>query len=226
MINENHPRFASRRRAGTVSCSRQQLSHASDSQGPQAPSGAQIRHPHPSCRGSPPGFPRLTGALTLRLHPSCPGPSPGLSPSHRGSHTRTSSVLPGGPHPAFPVSLGLSHSDFIRPVWGLTGALTRALTSCLTASPAALHQTGRDEGGSTADPAGPPGRQKAQVRRLLPPTGVGRRRGWRDGRRGAAAPSSTGAPGPRRLAPTEGRARAAGRHACASGFNPPKGSTE
>ena len=132
----------------------------------------------------------------------------------------------GGPHPAFPVSPGLSHSDFIRPVWGLTGALTGALTSWLAASPAALHQTGRDEGGSTADPAGPPGRQKAQVRRLLPPTGVGRRRGWRDGRRGAAAPSSTGAPGPRRLAPTEGRARAAGRHACASGFNPPKGSTE
>lgn len=40
------------------------------------------------------------------------------------------------------------------------------------------------------------------MRRLLPPTGVGRRRGWLDGRRGAAAPSSTGLPGPRQLAPT------------------------
>ena len=128
---KNHPRFASRRGVGTVSCSRQQLSHASDSQGPQPPSGAQtlIR----SIRGSSPG---LTGGLTLRpssvpsggphlaspgshqgphtqtLIRSIRGSSPGLSWSHRGSHSSD-------PHPfhqgvfTWPllVSPGVSHSD-------------------------------------------------------------------------------------------------------------------
>nr|CAI9696052.1 unnamed protein product [Rangifer tarandus platyrhynchus] len=61
-------------------------SHASDSQGPQPPSGARIRHPHLSC----------PGVLTR------------LSPSHRGCHTRTSSVLSGVLTRPFLVSLGLS----------------------------------------------------------------------------------------------------------------------
>ena len=50
-----------------------------------------------------------------------------------------SSIPSGGPH--------------CSPFPGLTGGLT----SWLVVLPAALHQTGRDEGGSTVDPAGLPG---------------------------------------------------------------------
>ena len=177
---KNHPRFASRRGVGTVSCSRQQLSHASDSQGPQPPSGAQtlIR----SIRGSSPG---LTGGLTLRPSsipsegPHCP-PFPG---SHRGSHTRTlihsvmgsslglSWVSPGvsysDPHLfhqgvltwPLPVSLGVSelgphpfHQGVLTwPLLGLTGGLTLRPSSVPSGGPH-LASPGSHRGSHSSDP--------------------------------------------------------------------------
>lgn len=114
----------------------------------------------------------------------------------------------------------LGSGTLIRPVResspGFPG-LTGGRTSWLAALPAALHETGRDEGGSTADTAGPPGRQKAQVRQLLPPTGVGRRRGWPAGGRGSLVHRCPRPP----ASGTDGRTgMGGGRYACASAFSP------
>ena len=131
MINEESPYTCLKKAGGTVSCSHQQLSHASDSQGPQTPSGALIH----SVRRS----------------------SPGLSWSHWGSHSSD-------PHPfrqgvlTWPllVSPGVSQLGPLSVLLSLPG-LTGGLTSWLVVLPEALHQTGRDEGGSTVDPTGLPG---------------------------------------------------------------------
>ena len=165
---KSHPRFASRRGVGTVSYSCQQLSHASDSQGPQPLSGAQT--------------------LTRSIRAS----SPGLSWSHRGSHSSD-------PHPfhqgvlTWPllVSPGVSHSDPHPFHQGVLTALPypvslgvsppgswRCPRSCTKPVTREVH----------CRPCWSARKQNAQARQLLPPTGVGRRRGWRDGRWGAAAP--------------------------------------
>ena len=188
---KSHPRFASRRGVGTVSYSCQQLSHASDSQGPQPLSGAQTLTR--SIRASSPGLSwSHRGSHSSDPHPFHQGVltwpllvSPGVShsdphPFHQGVLTWPLLVSPGvshsDPHPfhqgvltalPYPVSLGVSPPGSWRCPRSCTKPVTREVhcRPCWSAR-----------------------KQNAQARQLLPPTGVGRRRGWRDGRWGAAAP--------------------------------------
>ena len=107
MINEESPYTCLKKAGGTVSCSHQQLSHASDSQGPQTPSGALIH----SVRRSSPGLSwSHWGSHSSDPHPFRQGVltwpllvSPGVS------QLGPLSVLSRGPHCSpSPVSLGVS----------------------------------------------------------------------------------------------------------------------